>query len=328
MYFPDRQIELEGKCRCGRTGKLYHLTEVGGPLCGACFPESMQRRVARDIRTYRMIPKGWTVAVAVSGGKDSGSLLHILKQLSRGRLNFSVVALHVDMGLGEFSQRCQEACQRLAEWAGVELTMAKVSDWGVRVERVGRFPTCAVCAGIRRPIMALMARRMKAEVLATGHTLDDQLVYALKDLLSGKSNPPRPVTPRGPVFPQKVKPLFHLPDRALQIYAELVGVPFTRAVCPLFIPDTHRFKELFEVLESLAPMAKKQLLSALSRNLQKPPAPARQEHPCPECGEPTYYNPCPLCRLRVWQSSGSNAPRELDGGSPQLPKDDPPTFGS
>jgi tRNA(Ile)-lysidine synthase TilS/MesJ len=250
---------------------------------------------------YLMIPKGWKVAVALSGGKDSGSLLHILQTLSRGRMNFRVAALHINMRLGEYSERSQGVCEEQAESLGVGLTTASIDEWGLKVQRTRRFPTCAVCGGIRRPVMALVARRMEADVLVTGHTLDDQLVYALKNLLSGKSHPPRPVTPRGPVFPQKAKPLFHLPDRALEVYARLVGIPVVEGACPLFIPDTHRFKDLFEVLESMAPLAKKQLIRSLSRNLKRSPLPDRQERPCPGCGDPTYYDLCPLCRLRGWQ---------------------------
>jgi hypothetical protein len=73
--------------------------------------------------------------------------------------------------------------------------------------------------------------------------------------------------------------------------------------CPNFLPYTHRFKAVFDVLESLAPLAKKQLISAFSRNLKKPPPLDREERPCPVCGDPTYYDPCPLCRLREWQSA-------------------------
>ena len=113
MHFPDRQYELEGTCRCGRTQTLYSMTELGSPLCGACFPESMQRRVEKTVRRFSMIPKGSKVAVAVSGGKDSGSLLHILKALARGRLNFRMVAIHVDMEIGDFSQASREVCEEL-----------------------------------------------------------------------------------------------------------------------------------------------------------------------------------------------------------------------
>jgi tRNA(Ile)-lysidine synthase TilS/MesJ len=194
----------------------------------------------------------------------------------------------------------------------VELTTASIGEWGLRVQQTRRFPTCAVCGGIRRPVMALVARRMGADVLATGHTLDDQLVYALKNLLSGKSHPPRPVAPRGPIFPQRSKPLFHLPDRALAIYARLAGVPVVEGACPLFIPDTHRFKDLFEALESLAPLGKRQFIRSLSRNLKRSPLPEREERACPICGDPTYYDPCPLCRLREWQANDGTGDEALE----------------
>ena len=303
MHFPDRQYEVEGQCRCGRSGTLYSMSELGSPLCGACFPASMQRRVEKTIRSRHMIPKASKVAVAVSGGKDSGALLHILKALARGRLNMQLVALHIDMELGSYSEASKRVCDELCEKVGVELVTVGIGEWNVKVQPTSRWPVCAVCGGIRRPIMALMARRVGADVLATGHTMDDQLVYALKNLLSGKSDPPRPVTPEGPVFARKVKPLFFLPDKAMEIYAQLGGIPIVQEGCPRFLPETHRFKDIFHALEATAPLAKKQFLGSLIKHLRRPQKPPRTERPCPVCGDPTYYNPCPLCRLRELQEA-------------------------
>jgi tRNA(Ile)-lysidine synthase TilS/MesJ len=308
MQLPDRQTIIEGTCRCGRTERLYHFTEMGGPLCERCFPASIERRVGRMLRAHRMVPRRSKVAVALSGGKDSAALFDVLGKLRRGRMSFRLLALHVNMELGDYSQRCVAACEELARWVGVELVTAPVSDWGLRVEETGRWPVCAVCGGIRRPITAILARRAGADVLATGHTLDDQLVYALKDLLSGKPKAPKPVMPQGLVFPQKIKPLFHLPERAMAVYCDLEKLPTVDEDCPLFDPETHRFKRLFEAMESLAPMSKKQLLVSLSRFLKPAKKPEREEHACPVCGEPTYYNPCPLCRVRELQTGDPTPP--------------------
>lgn len=308
MEFPDREIILEGTCRCGRSGRLYHFTEMGGPLCERCFPTSIERRVSRVVRAYRMIPKRSKVAVALSGGKDSAALLDVLGKLRRGRMSFRLVALHLNMQLGEYSERCEKTCVALARRVDAELVTAPVSDWGVTVRETDRWPVCAICGGVRRPILAVMARRVGADVLATGHTLDDQLVYALKDLLSGNPRPPKPVMPEGPVFPLKVKPLFHLPEEAMAVYCELVNLPTMDEDCPLFEPAAHRFKQLFEAMESLAPMSKKQLLVSLGRFIKRPRKPDREERLCPVCGEPTYYNPCPLCRVRALQTGDPTPP--------------------
>ena len=255
----------------------------------------------------------------MSGGKDSGSLLHILKTLALGRLNFSLVALHVDMEIEGFSQASEDVCRPLCERLGVEFVTVPIGEWGVTVQPTGRWPVCAVCGGIRRPIMAMMARRLKCDVLCTGHTLDDQLVYALKNLLSGKSVPPRPVAPEGPVFARKAKPLFWLPDRAMEIYARLENIPVVQESCPRFLPHTHRFKEVFEVLETVAPLAKRQFLGSLSKNLKIPDYPERAMRDCPDCGEATYFDPCPLCRIRIMQETaegrgdGRRFGREAEG---------------
>ena len=304
-----RQIQIQGRCRCGREGRLFHFTELGGPLCERCFPRSIQRRVEQGVRRYRMIPKGVTAAVAVSGGKDSGGLLHILGEVRR-RLNFGLVAVHVDMELGEYSHASRRVCEEVAAGAGVALHTAAPSEWGVRAEPTRRWPICAVCGGVRRAILPILARRAGADVLCTGHTLDDQLVYALKDLLSGRAHPPRPVLPATPGFPQKAKPLFYLPEEAMRVYCELQRIPTVPIGCPRFVPATHRFKQVFEHLESLAPMGKQQLLHSLSRFIVRPEGPGREEHPCPRCGIPTTFDPCPLCRLREAQADASPPGRE------------------
>lgn len=289
-------------CRCGATGELYEFTEFGKAVCPACYPLFFQRRVASTMRRYSMVRGGDAVGVAVSGGKDSTALLHALWSL-RVRLRLSVVALHIDMGLGEFSELSLQSTRLLTEQLGVPLVVERVADYGVEVAPAGNFAMCSVCGAVRRALMDRVGLREGFSAVATGHTLDDRLQQMLKRLLTGRLDAPRPVLTGDECHPPKIKPLSFIPDRASRAYVEVLQLPYLSATCPQFDPQSHRFKAVFELLEELAPMGKSQLVNTLHKAMKAPP-PGGPDRPCPDCGSPTGTDVCPLCRLRRLRSDG------------------------
>lgn len=288
-------------CRCAATADLLRFSELGKAVCPACYPQLLRGRIEATVRRFRMIPRRARVAVAVSGGGDSGALLHALAHL-RGRLNFVLNAVHVDMGLGQYSEQSLAVCQEQARMTGVELVVDRVADYGVRVEALRDWPVCAVCGAVRRSILPRLARRIGADVICTGHTLDDQLQFMLKNILAGRPASPPPLRPATQGWPAKAKPLIQIPDRATQAYVRLVGLPVVQIPCPHFAPQSHRLKEVFALLEELAPMGKLQLWHTL-RRVMAPDAAEYEQGACEQCGEPTSMGLCPLCRLRAAQAT-------------------------
>ena len=286
-------------CHCGATGELYKFTEFGKAVCPACYPLFFQRRVASTMRRFGMTRGGDAIAVAVSGGKDSGALLHALWHLRR-RLHITVVALHIDMGMGEFSELSLQTTRSLTEQLGVPLVLERVADYGVEIKPAGSFHLCSVCGAVRRALLDRVGLREGFAAVATGHTLDDRLQQMLKRLLTGRLDAPQPLLIGDEFHPRKIKPLSFIPDRASRAYVELLDLPHLGVMCPLFDPQSHRLKSVFELLEELAPMGKSQLANSLHKAMQASP-PGGSEHPCPDCGHPTGTDVCPLCRLKRLQ---------------------------
>jgi tRNA-5-methyluridine54 2-sulfurtransferase len=286
-------------CRCGATGELYRFTEFGKAVCPECYPLFFQRRVAQTLRRYSMVCSGEKIGVALSGGKDSAALLHALWQL-RHRLHISVVGLHIDMGLGEYSDLSLQTVRQLVESYGVPLVLERVADHGVQVAPAGNFRMCSVCGAVRRALLDRVGLREGFSAVATGHTLDDRLQQMLKRLLTGRLDAPRPILTGDEFHPRKIKPLSFIPDRASQAYVDLLGLSRMKVPCPQFDPDSHRLKAVFELLEELAPMGKSQLVNTLHRAM-KADVPGAQDHPCPDCGNPTGTDVCPICRLKRLQ---------------------------
>lgn len=287
-------------CKCGSSEDLIRFSEFGKALCPDCFPEFVRRRIEGTLRRFRMIPKGAHAAVAVSGGSDSGALLHALAR-TRARLNFSLSAVHIDMGLGEYSRRSLQVARQQCAGANVTLHDDAVARHGVQIAPLGRWPVCAVCGAVRRALLPRLARRIGADVLCMGHTLDDQLQFMMKNILSGHAISPAPVLPATSYAPAKVKPLIQVPDQATDTYVRLVGIPTVAEPCPRFVPDSHRFKDVFELLEQHAPMGKLQFWRVLRKVMRPADEGDDAGHLCSVCGEPTSMPVCTICRLRQAQ---------------------------
>src|SRR5919199_796673 len=90
--------------KCKRAKSLYYRAYSGEYLCKKCFLHSIEDKVARTISKYSMIAYGDKVAVGVSGGKDSLSLLYILKVLFDQRPNNGnkLVAVTIDEGINGY----------------------------------------------------------------------------------------------------------------------------------------------------------------------------------------------------------------------------------
>ncbi|MEM2766682.1 MAG: hypothetical protein QXG75_06085, partial [Candidatus Caldarchaeum sp.] len=84
---------------CGEGRVVYHRVYSGEKLCRKCFVKTFVKRVRRTIARYGLLRKDDRIAVAVSGGKDSISLLHVLKKIESGFPKAELFAVTVDEGI-------------------------------------------------------------------------------------------------------------------------------------------------------------------------------------------------------------------------------------
>lgn len=296
---PDMLLHSGSCAVCKAEGELIEISQFGKALCPSCFPAFIQRHVRSLMRRRQMHRKGDTVAVALSGGKDSAVLAHVLKEIS-WNMRIELVGLHIDMGLGAYSELSERVVRDLCEKLRIKLEITRVSDFGVSIQPVGQFRQCNVCGAVRRALMNRTTRNLGLQVLATGHTLDDILQFMLKAVLSGHLDAPRPVLPPSEHRPRKIKPLYFTPEAATAAYAELLELPYTNEQCPLFDPAGRRFNEIFDLLEQKAPMGTIQYAHTMLRAMKRV-GKDELKRVCPMCGEPTNTELCPICRLRRQQ---------------------------
>lgn len=294
------------KCSRCKAGELkIHLPYARMGLCSSCFIDYFQRRVKRTVEKYKMFKPDEVVGVAVSGGKDSGALLHALSCVFP---SLGLVALHVNLGIKGYSDHCQEKAEQLARSLEVELKVLRVQELGFTIDDFQRThykqKMCSVCGTVKRRAFDELALKNGLKILATGHNLDDLVGTMFGLLFSGSFNQLirlKPVLPpRHPKQAVKVKPLFKSPELEDLMYCEFVGIPYRLKPCP-YAAGAHsqESKEFISFMSKRNPSFKHQALSMFLKRLVpllEPHLKQPELQECERCGMPSSSKVCAFCK--------------------------------
>lgn len=299
---------------CKRREAFFSRLYSGEKLCKKCFTESIEEKVRATIAKYGMFEFNDRIAVAVSGGKDSVSLLHVLAKIERDYPKASLVAITVDEGIKGYRDEAlkiaAENCRKLGITHHVfsfkELYGSTLDEIVKRVRLKGSegLTPCAYCGVLRRKALNIAARKVKADKIATAHTLDDETQTILLNIFHGdilRIAREKPITDEThPKLVQKVKPFCEIPERETALYAYFKKVKFQSTPCPYAsealrndirnmlnrIEERHSgvkftiFKSIDRVRPALEELVKKEGLRV-----------------CSECGEPTAEKVCKACQM-------------------------------
>jgi tRNA 2-thiocytidine biosynthesis protein TtcA len=209
------------------------------------------------------------VLVAVSGGKDSLSMLRLLGLLARRTpFPFSFVAVAVDQGQPTFD-RARLASHFEAE--GYDYRIISEDTFSVVKEKIPQGQTyCSLCSRLRRGILYTAATRLGMTKVALGHHREDATETLLLNILySGqlKAMPARLTSNDG--HNTVIRPLIYCAEDDLRSYAECMGLPVLPCGLCSQQPDLkrRRVKRLIDELQADNPHVRGNLLSAL-RNVR------------------------------------------------------------
>ncbi len=265
-------IERKGCIYCNAQA-VYHRRYSGEYLCSRCFTRSIQRKVARTISKYSMIKHGESVAVAVSGGKDSLSLLHILSNSAR-KHNNRLIAITIDEGIKGYRDEALDICREFTSRLGVEHVVfsyrdlfAKTLD-DILASRDGKgLSACSICGTLRRRAIDIAAEHVGADVIATAHNLDDMLQTFLINILAGDVERiawiyPEPIEYADGL--RKVKPFMEVYEHEVAFYALINDIPFQSEQCPYMNEGIRSYmREFINRLEEEHAGVKNNMLSTI-----------------------------------------------------------------
>ncbi|MGD9730044.1 MAG: ATP-binding protein [Nitrospiraceae bacterium] len=293
------------------------LPRHNAAFCKHCFTGFVHEQVARAIKSQRMFSKDDRILVAVSGGKDSLALWHILLQLG-----YRADALYVNLGIGGYSELSHQKVQRYAETVaaaqGAKLLLHAVEQQegaGIReLANILHRPTCSTCGTIKRYQFNRAAVEQDYDVMATGHNLDDEAARLLGNVLHwqqeylDKQGPTLPASIEG--FAKKVKPLYRLSEREIAAYAVLNKIDYIVEECPMAKGSKMLlYKEVLNRLETESPGTKQRFYCGfLEKEAHGGPEgqqtaasmeakDRRTLHPCQSCGQPTSSDICSYCKM-------------------------------
>ena len=247
--------------------------------------------------------------MAVSGGKDSLSLLDILR-----KLGYQADAFYVDLGIGEYSRQSKAKVERYTQTRGITLRVHELTqDEGAGINDLADLihrPTCSACGTIKRYHFNRAAVEYGYEVLATGHNLDDEAARLLGNVLHwqteylDKQGPSLPASVDG--FAKKVKPLYRLAEREIAAYAIVNKIDYIVEECPNSKgAKMLLYKDVLNRLETESPGTKQTFywgfLAKQEAEARTRPSMAEKDravlHPCAQCGQPTTAETCTYCNM-------------------------------
>ena len=262
----------------------------------------MENRVKRFIDEYGLMSADDKIFVAVSGGKDSTVLLHILNKF------FKVEAITIDAGVPKYSRINLDNIRKFCSERDVPLHVFSLKNlMGESLasicKRTGQ-NYCTACGIIKRYYLNLKAKELGATVIATGHNMDDTAQSFLMNLFRNQVELNARI---GPVsgarkqkgFVRKVKPLFLVSEAEIKEYSK--GFPIHYGKCP-YSRTAYRntLRDILWDYEEKHPGTIKRIVKGYLKMLPK-----FQEHykgkvgVCEVCGEPSNSSVCARCKLAL-----------------------------
>lgn len=189
-------------------------------------------KVRRAVDEYHMINDGDRIAVGVSGGKDSLTLLIALAELRRFYpQTFKVVGVSLDMGYPDVSfADVEKLCKELDVEYVVQKTDIAEIIFDVRKEK----NPCSLCAKMRRGGVNNLAVELGCNKVALGHHNDDVLeTFFLSLFYEGRLNCFSPVTYLSRKDIYVIRPMIYLPESEIKGFAAQENLPVVFNPCPM-----------------------------------------------------------------------------------------------
>ena len=206
--------------------------------------QKLMGQLRRCIEDYHMIEEGDRIAVGVSGGKDSLTLLYLLAQVREYYpKRFALEALSIDMGLGgmDFSP-VAALCERL----GVPYYCKKTQIGTIIFDHRKEKNPCSMCAKMRRGALNDLLVERGFNKIALGHHFDDAVETFLMSLLyEGRIGCFEPVTYLSRSGVTQIRPMLYIGERAVEQFAQQMQLPVVHNTCPA---DKHTKRQEVKVL--------------------------------------------------------------------------------
>lgn len=220
-------------------------------------------KLVRDANlNFGLVETGDRVAVGISGGKDSITLLFFLVLLQKYTpLDFELCPIYLDLGWNNDIAAVQEYCESIA----LPLRMEKTNIGQVVFDFRQEKNPCSLCANLRRGALNRTAKSLGCNKVALGHHADDAInTLFLSMLFEGRHNVFKPKTYLDRMDITVIRPLIYVEERDIELMVKALDLPVIKNRCPADgCTKRTEMKELVDGIEKQYPGARKKLLSSI-----------------------------------------------------------------
>lgn len=188
-------------------------------------------KMRKAVEDYNMIEEGDKIAVALSGGKDSVTLLYALKNLQIFYpKKFELMAIAINPGFEDFDTSILE---NIAKDVNVELVVVpsdiKTIVFDIRKEK----NPCSLCANLRRGMLNSVAKEYGCNKIALGHNEDDVIeTFLLNMIYAGKISTFAPISYMDRSEMTLIRPLIYTQEKNTKSFIKRNNINIMPKVCP------------------------------------------------------------------------------------------------
>lgn len=280
---------------------------AGEKLCKNHFTDYFESKVFKTIRQFELLGKEENLGVALSGGKDSLTVLHILNRLSQQNPRIRINAIAIDEGIHNYRDKTLEKAKEFCHENNIKLDIFSYKEeFGLTLDEMLKIldvKPCTVCGIFRRYLLNKKSRELKLTKLATGHNLDDECQSILMNQLKNNTEASARLGPKVGLlqhkdFVQRIKPLYLCTEKEVTTYAFVSGLLDEFNECPN-VPQSFRaqVRDMLNSMEQKFPGTKYSIVNSFLQMLPLLKQQFKDEaiKACIKCSEPSANDACNAC---------------------------------
>ena len=225
--------------------------------------------VRRAVDDYHMIEDGDKIAIGISGGKDSLTLLYALNGLKRFYpKKFDIHAITVDLG---FKNLDLDKIEALCKELGVEYTIVRTDIAKIIFEDRKESSPCSLCAKMRKGALNDAMKAAGCNKIAYGHHKDDVVETMLMSLIyEGRWHTFSPVTYLDRMDLTVIRPLMYMNEADVIGFVHKQDIPVLKSACPVDGYTKREYtKQLLKRLNQENPGVKERMFTAIQKGNMK-----------------------------------------------------------
>ena len=289
---------------------VINLTNNNIKLCKQHFIRYFERKVLNLIKEYKLVERNDKVGVALSGGKDSLTVLNILNNLKKKIRIFDLEAIAIDEGIKDYRDKTLITAKKFCEDNKIKLHIFSYKkEFGDTLDnflKKSKFKSCSVCGPFRRYLLNKKSKELGFNKLATGHNLDDEaqtimMNYFRRNIETSARLGPITGIVKDKRFIRRIKPLYFMTQKEVATYAFLKGLIDEFNECP-HSSDSYRgdVMEMLNNFEAKYPGTKHSIITSFVEMLPLLKENYKNFMPineCKSCGEPCSQEICQTCKI-------------------------------